>query len=241
MRRNRLFGPRTLVLGGLAAVAVAGALKNRRRVAGLIGARSSEPEPYQSPAPAAPSAAAPAGPAPGPEISNYDASGPPENTATPIPAPEPLVHQGGIDEEAEEAAAAAEAGAIGGAKPHYAGLEPGEQAPPEMAPLMEAGEGASEGEEQAEAELDDNAEAPAGDPLEGGRQIDDVIEEQGRPFSGETVDPEISHTPAAEKSANVWRGDDQPTEEAPPVPPPAEPKRDEDGGQWQTWSGRAVE
>src|SRR4051794_28042147 len=156
MSRTRIFTARNLVIGGLAAAAAAVALKNRTKVAGLIGARSTEPEPYRPPAPSTPA----------PPISNYDAPGPPENTATPVPAPEPVIHEGGIDEAAEEAAAAAEAANIGGEVPAYAPSTLGETVDEEDRPLEEAGEGIAEGQEQAEAELADNAEPAAGDPIE---------------------------------------------------------------------------
>jgi hypothetical protein len=307
----RLPSARTLVVGGLAvAGAAAAALKNRRQAGNLLGAGSSVPEPYPAPAeaPAGTQAAEP-GPSAAPAVSNFDAAGPPSNTSTHVPAPEPFVHDpsGGIDEEAEEAAAAAEAANIGGAVGDYPGLELGETADEAIAPLIEAGEGESEGQELAEFELADNAEPAAGDPLEGGRQIDDVIEAQDDPSSGEVpFDDNSSHgnppaeaeqsvsgatpgsepdapapgpgtpgpdtgatlaagtiddgaattggslsglagspsteTSAAEKSANVWQGEDaaaeQPTVEQPKA---TDTPEDDDGSEWQTWSGRAVE
>jgi hypothetical protein len=267
----RLLSARTLVLGGLAVAATAAALKNRKKVAGLIGARSGgAPEPYAAPS------SAPVGvpaqerdqPMPPPELSNVDVSGPPANTATPVPAPEPQMPPA-VDEEAEERAAAAEAANIGGAEPEYAGMEPGEPADEALRPLEEAGEGESEGQEQAEADLADNAEVTAGDPNEAERQIEDVIEAQEDPFVGETAEPIVEEgreeepggpsgeTPAAEKSANVWKPDaaappepdtlvtqadppvtpdDQPTVEQPRIEQPGAP----DGSGWQTWSGRAI-
>ena len=53
---------------------------------------------------------------------------------------------------------------------------------------MESGEGSSEGEEQAEAELAEAA-APSDGMSDFERQIDDAIEEQSQPFSGETLEP----------------------------------------------------
>ena len=219
---TKLFKPRTLVLGGLAAAAVLGAMKNRHRVAGLIGARSSEPEPYPAPssAPVGTPAVVHDEPAPPPEVSNYDAAGPVANTATHVPAPEPIVHEGGIDEDAEEAAAAAEAANIGGPAPEYAGLALDEPADEALRPLEEAGEGESEGLEQAEADLVDNAEPAAGDTIEAERQIDEVIEEQDDPFAGETVEPVVTsdapHADAGSTSA--------PEAAAVPEPPAAEPE-----------------
>jgi hypothetical protein len=172
---------KTLLLGGLAVAAAAGALKNRQKVAGLLGARSSVPE--APPQPTGPRAT----PAPAPVPSNYDAPGPPENTATPVPAPEP-VDAGGIDEAAEEAAAAAEAAAIGGPAPEYTDFERA-HADEELRGVLEGGGGESEGQELAEAALIDNAEPAAGDPIDAERQIDEIIEQQEDPFAGEIVEP----------------------------------------------------
>src|SRR3954452_16529870 len=101
---------------------------------------------------------------PAPPVANADFAGPPANTATHVPAPEPLVHDpaGGIDEAAEEAAAAAEGANIGGAVPEYPGTELGELADEATRPLEQAGEGESEGDELAEFDLADNAEPTAG-------------------------------------------------------------------------------
>lgn len=227
----RLFSARTLILGGLAAGA-AYALRNNPTVKGLLGGGGSPaPEPYT-----------PSGPTPAPPVANADVAGPPENTATHVPAPEPVVHDpsGGIDEAAEEAAAAAEAANIGGTPEEYPSEEdPTLPADEALRPLEEAGEGSSEGQELAEADLIDNAESAAGDPIEGGRAIDDAIEAQDDPLSGESGEaieqlgledapppagdpidvppPEDTGLSAEQKSTNVWRLDDQPTEEQPAV------------------------
>ena len=184
---RRILNPKTIALGGLAVAAVAGALRNRDKVAGLIGARSSAPEPPAPP----PSATGPtAAPVSAPPQSNYDVGGPPANTATPVAAPEAVVEPGGtVDEAAEEAAAAAEAAAIGGGTPDYAGSELHEPADDAERALAEAGGGEAEGQEQAEADLADNAEAAAGDPIEAERQIDEIIEQAGQPAAGEIVEP----------------------------------------------------
>lgn len=256
---------RTLVLGGLAVAAAAAALKNRDKVAGLIGARSSAPEPSR-PEPS---------PAPGP--SNYDASGPVANTATPVPAPEPAVRgEGAIDEKAEEEAAGAEAAAIGGETPEYSGHEAGQPAGEDERPVAEAGEGESEGFEQAEADLADNAEPSAGDRIEGERAVAEAIEAQDQPTSGERdealrateggeadgVPPVEGDEAVEEKSPRLDLGDEadqKPPEPAAGAEEPAEggedttetpaseksiwsppSSREDDGGEWQTWSGRAV-
>ncbi len=153
-----------------------------------------------------------------------------------------MVHDpsGGIDEAAEEAAAAAEAANIGGIPEEYPSEEdPTQPADEALRPLEEAGGGYSEGQELAEADLIDNAESAAGDPIEGERALDDVIEAQDDPFSGESGEaieqlgladapppagdpidvppPEDTGLSAEQKSTNVWRLDDQPTEEQPAV------------------------
>lgn len=178
----RLPSARTLLLGGAALAAAAGAaLKARRKGPTQIG-------PGDPPETAAVGEAArePEG-APAVPVANADVAGPPENTATAVPAPDPVVQDpaGGIDEAAEEAAAAAEAANIGGPAPDYAGTELGEVAAEEERALAEAGEGESEGQEQAEADLADNAEPAAGDPVEGERAVEDAIEAQDDPRSGE--------------------------------------------------------
>ena len=78
-----------------------------------------------------------------------------------------------IDEAAEEAAAAAEAANIGGTVSAYAGPS-GEPADEAERPLAEAGEGESEGLEQAEFELEREAQPTEGmSPAE--HQIEDTI------------------------------------------------------------------
>src|SRR5919108_3688022 len=111
MARRGKFGKAALLMG--AAAVAAGVLLKRDKVAGLLGQGQSEPQqPSWTPA---------AAPAP----ANYDAPGPPENTATPVPAPEPFVREedGSIDERAEEAAAGAEAANIGGQVSDYADIQ----------------------------------------------------------------------------------------------------------------------
>lgn len=227
----RLFSARTLILGGLAAGA-AYALRNNPTVKGLLGG-GGEP------------AAAPHNPpeaAPAPAVANVDVAGPPENTSTHVPAPDPLVHEpmGGIDEQAEEEAAAAEAANIGGTPDTYPSeADPTEPVEEALRPVEEAGGGSAEGQELAEADLIDNAESSSGDPVEGERALDDVIEAQDDPNAGEAGEsleqlglaeepppvgepadvppPDEPGLSAEQKSANVWRLDDQPTEEQPAV------------------------
>jgi hypothetical protein len=224
----RLFSARTFILGGLAAGA-AYALRNNPTVKGLLGGGGPAPAPYNPP-----------GPAPAPPVANADVAGPPQNTATHVPAPEPLVHapEGGIDEEAEVAAAAAEAANIGGTPAEYPSEDdPSAPIDEALRPLEEAGEGYAEGQELAEADLIDNAEPSAGDPIEGERAIEAAIDAQDDPAAGESGEaieqlglaeepppagepadvPPPEELTAEQKSANVWRRDDQPTEEQPKV------------------------
>jgi hypothetical protein len=203
--RNKL-----LLIGGAVVVAGAAALLKRDKVAGLLPSRSEQPAP---PVPAPPHAPAPAPP---PHQSNYDAPGPVANTATPVPAPDAVVPDP-IDEQAEEAAAAAEAAAIGGTPSDYAGTEPGEPASEAERPLAEAGEGESEGQEQAEAELAANAEYRDAGLTDAERQIEDTIEQAGQPQTGETPEPVDLEGPASS-------GGEPATEPAqgtflPPTPP----------------------
>jgi len=149
-----------------------------------------------------------------------------EPAAPEATAPEPLpsaeadtqVMPDPIDEAAEEQAAAAEAAAIGGsAGNEYAGSELGEPATEAERPLAEAGEGVSEGEEQADAELETNAGPGDEGMSDAERQIEDAIEAADNPAIGETPDP-------ATPSESPAQSDDD----------------DISGGDWQTWSGGAV-
>jgi len=245
-RGSRRPSGRMLLLGGAVAAAGAAALLKRDKVAGLLPSRSGEPE-------------APSAPTP-PQPSNYDVRGPVANTATPIPAPDA---QGEppetIDEAQEEAAAAAEAAAIGGSTSAYAGPELGETADEAHRPLAEAGGGESEGQEQAEAELADNATYRDAGHSDTESQIDEVIEQAEQPQSGETPEPlaggdtgrETAATDAADPvevpgggiSGRPFAGLEQSGEEAPGAassgesessssekPESGEEKPDEDGG-----------
>ena len=185
-----------VILAGCAALgAAATGYLQRKRAAGTSpsGQAIEPPQPsHQEQAP--------------PQPSNFDASGPVANTATPIPAPDHHP-QGAIDEAEEERAAAAEAAAIGGAAPDYPGLAFDEPADPAFAPLSEAGEGENEGGELAEYDHRREAESQEG-MSDAERQIDEIIEAQSDPHSGEIPDH---------------------------VPPPHEAGGDEGD---QTWSGR---
>jgi hypothetical protein len=194
---------RKLLLLG-AAVVAAGVFLKRDKVAGLLPGRGQTYEPPSPP---------PHGP------SNYDAPGPVANTATPVPAPD---HQRPepIDEAAEEAAAAAEAANIGGTVSDYAGIT-GEVASEEERPLVEAGEGVAEGQEQAEYDLREAAE-PADGMSDAERQIDDAIEQAANPLAGEQVEPLSSP--------------DDSTRDTEPLPgldsPPAEPPAASESAGW---------
>ena len=183
---------RKLLLLG-AAVVAAGIFLKRDKVAGLLPSRT---EPYEPPAP-------------GP--SNYDAPGPVANTATPVPVPE-AYEPAAIDEAAEEAAAAAEAANIGGAVSEYGGPA-GEPATEEFRPLAEAGEGEAEGQEQAEFELEQEAQPAEGmSPAE--HQIEDTIEQADNPLVGETLEP----VRPAEEPSPADEPETETTGWAPPAP-----------------------
>ena len=201
------------LLAGVAVAAGVVLVRKRGAVKSLLPGRSSSEPEYSPPAPAQST----------PPISNYDAAGPVANTSTPVPTPPPFQPEA-IDEAAEEAAAAAEAANIGGTVSDYAGSEPGEDATEAERPLMEAGEGESEGLEQAEAELAAAAEPTAPGLSPEGHQIEDAIEAAGNPNTAEQVEPLVSETPPAD----------------------AEQRDREDEGreggsaEWRTWSGRSV-
>ena len=213
---------RKLLLLGAAAIA-AGIFFKRDKVAGLLPGRGETYTPPASPPP------------PGP--SNYDAPGPVANTATPVPAPEPL-QPPTLDEEAEEAAAAAEAANIGGVVSDYAG--PADQAAGEAErPLAEAGEGEAEGQEQAERDLRQAAEPTAPGMSDTERQIDDAIEQAANPLEGEQVEPvrpaedprgdveaiEPTATPAEPTEAGWSPPVPERTDEPAPFSPPADEEK----------------
>ena len=206
--RSRRPSGKALLLGGAAVAAAAGLLYKRDKVAGLL---PSQTEPYE-PHP------------PGP--SNYDAPGPVANTATPVPAPEPYTttEAGSVDEASEEAAAAAEAGNIGGPVSDYAGPA-GEHATEAERPLAEAGEGTAEGQEQTELGLEEAAQPTAPGMSDTERQIDEAIDNAANPLAGEQVEP---LQPGEEEA-------EPPESAAKPEPP-----KEDEGNDWRTWSGRSV-
>ena len=176
-----------------------------------------------------------------PQPSNYDAPGPPANTATPIPAPDPQGEPTAkVDPAAEEAAAAAEAGAIGGEPSDYSGPAPDEPAGESFRPLAEAGEGESEGAEQAEADLAENAtDTDLATPVD--ETAPDVAGGgiSGRPRAGLADDAAETETPGvpATGAAEPEEGTAAPDADTPATPPT---KDDDDGAEYRTWSGDAV-
>jgi hypothetical protein len=169
-------------IGILVVVAGAGAAGYlaRGRIMGLVRGQVGGAAPAPATVPA-PREGAP------PQQSNYDARGPVANTATPIPAPDPHTREP-IDEAAEEAAAAAEAAAIGGPAPEYPGFAVGEDADEADRALAEAGEGLSEGQELTEYDLAEAAE-PTDTMSDAQRQIEETIEAQDAPYLGERPEP----------------------------------------------------
>jgi hypothetical protein len=190
---------RKLLFGGLIAGAVAAVVLKRDKVLALLPGKSEAEYVPPPPAPPAPS--------------NYDVSGPVSNTATPVPAPDP-VETPAIDEAAEVAAAEAEAANIGGPAPDYAAAaEPGQLAPEEEVPVAEAGEGESEGAERTVRESLGDAENP--EPAEA------LVEDRGEEPSAESAEEPPPETPADPAAPGERAPDDQPSE-------------------WRTWSGRSV-
>jgi hypothetical protein len=198
-RRGRL-----LLLG--AAVVAAGVFLKRDKVAGLLPSRT---ETYSPPA---------SGP------SNYDAPGPVANTATAVPVP---YEPDPVDEAAEEAAAGAEAANIGGTVSDYAGPT-GLPATEAERPLAEAGEGESEGQEQAEFDLERAAEPTAPGMSGAEHQIEDTIEQAANPLAGETLDPAAppDEPPAADEPSAADAPTEPLTRDDEPQPEDA-PARDE--------------
>src|SRR3954464_2018243 len=141
-KRSRL---KPLLIGGGIAATLAALLFKREAVRGLLPGGSTDTAPTP-----------PVGGHEPPPVSNYDAAGPVSNTATAVPVP-PAFEEPTIDEAAEEAAAAAEAANIGGQVSDYAGVE-GDLADGAERPVVEAGGGEAEGQEQTEAELREAAE-----------------------------------------------------------------------------------
>jgi hypothetical protein len=210
-RRKRSRG-KLLLIGGAALAGGALLLSKREKVTALLPGRADEP----APPPPEPQAS--------PPISNYDVRGPVENTSTPVPTPAPY-QPPAVDEAAEEAAAAAEAANIGGQVSDYAGAELGEPVAEAERPLMEAGEGEAEGQEQTEAELAAAAEPTAPGMSDEERQIEDAIAAAGNPATPERVEPLVSGGERADEAQQRAQ------EEAP---------QQDDGSEWRTWSGRAV-
>jgi hypothetical protein len=202
--------PRKRLLLLCAAAAAGVVLLKRDKVAGLLPSRSETPYTPSSPGP-----------------SNYDAPGPVANTATPVPAPEPQ-QAPAVDEAAEEAAAAAEAANIGGVVSDYAGPADLPATDAER-PLAEAGEGESEGQEQAEFELEKQAQPTAPGVSDSERQIEQTIDDAGNPLAGEH--PE-GVRPPDEPAPFDRPAEEHPTEE--------QPRPEDEGSDWQTWSGRSI-
>ena len=221
----------TAAIAGVA-VACAAAYRNRDKVAEAVPGRLGTLLGGGTQAPEAPDPHHQVTPPPQP--SNYDAPGPVANTATPIPAPDHHPRDA-IDEDAEEAAAAAEAAAIGGGAPDYPGLEASSDADEAYRPLAESGEGEGEGYELSESELVEAAQ-PSDGISDAQRQIDEAIEAQDDPFSGERPEPlvpssdPLSEAETAAREHRAGRGPDV-------GGTPGSPPDDDPGG--PLWSGRA--
>ena len=225
-----------LLLLGVAVLGAAAYLK-RDKVTALLPSRSETPS-YTPPA---------TGP------SNYDAPGPVANTATAVPVPE-AYEPATVDEAAEEAAAAVEAANIGGAVSDYAGPAdlPASEA---ERPLAEAGEGEAEGQEQAELDLEQAAEASEGmSPSQ--HAIEDAIEDAGNPLAGEQLEEQPTEPTGWEPPSADQPGDEpapfetkdagEKGEESDETGDKKSDEKDDGDSErepvdWSTWSGRSVE
>jgi hypothetical protein len=226
----------TAALAGMAGVGAAVLYRRRgkvadvvpRRLADFVGTGASD----AAPTPTVPDP----DPVP-PQPANYDTSGPVANTATPIPAPDRHPREA-IDEEAEIAAAAAEARAIGGGIPEYPGRESSTLADEAYRPLEEAGEGEGEGQELAEYELVESAQ-PSDGLSDAQRQIEETIEAQDDPFSGERPEPltpssdPLSEAETAARERGSGRGFD------PAGSPGSPPDDDPDAPLWSRRTGQS--
>jgi hypothetical protein len=147
----------------------------------------------------------------------------------------------------EEAAAAREAGGIGGRAPEYEDEEDLQASEAER-PLAEAGEGEAEGLEQAELDLERAAEPTAPGMSPSQHAIEDAIEESANPLAGEQLEEQPTEPTG-------WK---PPTSDRPATadePAPFDAKKDDDKKSdddddkekesepidWSTWSGRSVE
>lgn len=182
--------PKRVVTTGRAAVAGGVAAGAAGAVGILLRRRGGSQESAQTPA------AGPEFSAGTPGVANYDAAGPPSNTATAVPVVDGSAEPLAIDEEAEVSAAAAEAANIGGPEIDYASADPDMTAGDAQVAPFEAGGGEAEGFEQAEADLVDSATSDVGPGTRrtGSEQrIDEAIEAASDPSAGETPDPASPH------------------------------------------------
>jgi hypothetical protein len=98
-------------------------------------------------------------------------------------------------EREQEEAAAAEAGAIGGRVDNEPPAEDSEQLDPAQRPLIEAGQGESEGFELAEADLIEHASH--GDQHAARRAIQDSFDESDDARASEGGEPDTEQPPDA--------------------------------------------
>jgi hypothetical protein len=246
---------RFILVGGGLAVAAAGAYVKRERVRQLLpGTSSDTPQPSSG--------------QPAPAPSNYDAPGPPANTATPVPAPDAVVtpdpaHNDPVEEFAIQAddrqaaeaavdAAAADALAEGIGSVDEPGLqgapEPIDEAAEEQAAAAEAAAIGGPVPEYASSQIDEpisEAERPlaeAGEGVsEGQEQAEAELEENAEVRDAGMSDAERQIDDAIDAAGNPYVGE---------TPDPVRPsedagkveEQDDDtsGGDWQTWSGGAV-
>ena len=207
---------RLLLVGGAVVAAGAAALLKRDKVAGLLPSRSGDPAPA-APLPGAVAAVELRRPGPGGQ--HRDAGARARPAAGRGRRHEP------IDEAAEEAAAAAEAAAHRRRpRPSTPARTSTSRPTRRFRPLAEAGEGESEGLEQAEADLADNATYRDAGLSDAEAQIEEAIEEADQPFAGETLEgvaaEDAGPEPEAPAEAEPAQGTFLPPTPAPEVAEP---------------------
>jgi hypothetical protein len=242
---SRRRGPsgKTLLIGGAAAVAVGAALWKRDKARALLPGGSSPTEPWSPPAP--------------PQPSNYDAPGPPANTATPIPAPDPVVQpdparSDPIDEPAVRGEELGEKSpplddplGVGPTPADHDAAEPIDEVAEERAAAAEAAAIGGQPTEYAGTAADEpttEAERPlaeAGEGVsEGQEQAEAELEENATVRDAGRSDAEAQLEDAIESAGDPHRGET--VEPATPPKDAAAGDEDDGGGDWQTWSGGAV-
>jgi hypothetical protein len=233
---SRRRGPsrKLLLLGGAATIVAAGVLVKRDRARALLPGGSSASESYSPPPP--------------PQPSNYDAPGPAANTATPIPAPDPVVRP---DPVQDALAAEAEGLAYGDLiAAETAVEEAAADAPPAIDEAAEEEAAAAEAAAIGGSTSDYAGSEPGFSASEADRPLAEAgegeAEGQEQAEAG-LVENASSHeagmTDAERQIEDVIEQADNPAVGETPESLVSEADSDDDQGgssDWQTWSGGAV-